>query len=94
MSSFTRVLLKIKPHEESLPPWFSTFGAEPKFCTGYTEDHVTYYIPLDSLVLQGFSFPLADEDPDFWDEKKSVLMKVEGNLCLWFFSNEIEILVS
>lgn len=95
MQGITRVLVKVKTEEDSLPPWFCTFGAEPKFCTGYKDTTSgTVYIPLDSLVQQGFSFPLADEDPDFYDEEKSVLTKVEDKLCLWFFTNEVEVLVN
>lgn len=87
MSSYSRVLVKIKVEEDSLPLWLCTFGSEPKLCTGYKDQGDTYYIPIDSLVKQGISI----DDEFKWEE---VAKYINGQPCLWFFKNEVEVLVN
>lgn len=87
MQDYTRVLLKIKVEEDSLPPWLCTFGSEPKICTGYRDDSNTFYIPIDTLIKQNFS--LSEEIID-----SDLPAVIEGKKCLWFFPNEVEVLVN
>lgn len=65
---------------------FSSFGAEPKICTGYPDSYGNVAIPLKFLLRDGFSFHFPDE----WYEKGSLIVNNEP--CYIFDSREVDVL--
>lgn len=87
MSEFTRVLVKVKKDSTTLPDYLGTFGAEPKICTGFRSTKGAFFIPIDTLVQQGFSLP---EEIYNWVG----MVTIEDKTCVAFFSKEVEIIVN
>ncbi|AJF40685.1 hypothetical protein AVV30_gp027 [Vibrio phage phi 1] len=87
MQEFKRVLVKVSVDKLQSGLSINSFGAKPKYCTGYKYGSVPFYIPLKSLLEQGFNFP--DKSPE-WYEQGSAL--IDNIPCYMFWPSEVEVL--
>lgn len=64
-----------------------SFGAEPKWCTGYLSEMNSVWIPMDDLLKQGFHIP------DFYYENYFG-MYIENNPVIAIPLDQVDILTS
>lgn len=92
MQSNTRLLVRVLLDNVEYTD-LGTFGAKPKICTGYTVDMwdtLTFVaIPLNTLMVQGFSFP--NKSPE-WYETGDI--KIAGQACYMFNLKDVDVLAN
>lgn len=87
MQEFKRVLVKVNVDNLEKGLSISSFGAKPKYCTGYKDPIGFCFIPLKNLIEQGFSFP--DKLPDWYEQGTHLIDNVP---CYMFWPSEVEVL--
>lgn len=87
MQEFKRVLVKVNVDKLLRGLSISSFGTKPKYCTGYKSNLNYFFIPLKSLIEQGFSFP--DKTPEWYEQGSH---RIDNIPCYMFLDSEIGLL--